>query len=122
MRTEEHNLQKACVTWFRLQYPNYIIFAIPNGAKRTARQGHYYKEEGLTAGVPDLMIAEPVGYFSGFFIEMKTENKNSKPSPAQVEMIKKLQARGYKVAICRNLDSFIAEVTSYFKSANPIQG
>lgn len=118
MRTGEHNLQKACVTWFRLQYPNYILFAIPNGAKRTARQGHYYKEEGLTAGVPDLMIAEPVGYFSGFFVEMKTENKNSKPSPAQVEMIKKLQARGYKVAICRSLDSFIAEVTNYFKSAN----
>ena len=68
------------------------------------------------------MIAEPVGYFSGFFIEMKTENKNSKPSPAQVEMIKKLQARGYKVAICRNLDSFIAAVTNYFKSANPIPG
>ena len=119
MRTEEHNLQKACVTWFRLQYPNYIIFAIPNGAKRTARQGRYYKEEGLTAGVPDLFIPEPNETYAGLFIEMKTESKSSKATPAQVEMIKKLQARGYKVAICRSLDSFIAEVTNYFKSANP---
>ena len=118
----EHNLQTACVRYFRLKYPNKIIFAIPNGAKRSARQGAYYKEEGLTAGVPDLFIPEPVGRFSGFFIEMKTESKTSKPSAVQVEMIKKLEKRGYKVIICRSIDNFIAEVDSYFKQKNSANG
>lgn len=27
----EHEEQKAFVRWFRLQYPNTLIFAIPNG-------------------------------------------------------------------------------------------
>lgn len=114
MKNIEHNLQVACVKWFKLQFPNKIIFSIPNAGKRTARLGHYYKEEGLTAGVPDLFIAEPSGYSAGFFIEMKTESKASKPTPAQEEMISKLRARGYKVAICRTLEQFIAEVNNYF--------
>lgn len=122
MRNGEHNLQTACVRYFRLKYPNRIIFAIPNGAKRSARQGAYYKEEGLTAGVPDLFIPEPVGSFSGFFIEMKTESKTSKPSAVQVEMIKRLEERGYKVIICRSIDNFIAEVDSYFKQKNSANG
>ena len=117
MKTNEHQLQVACVNYFRIKYPNYLIFSIPNAGKRSVRAGVYYKAEGLVAGVPDLFVPEPCGYFSGLFIEMKTESKNSKPSPAQVEMIKKLQARGYKVVICRSLDNFITEVTNYFKSA-----
>lgn len=116
MRTEEHNLQKACVTWFRLQYPNYIIFAIPNGAKRTARQGHYYKEEGLTAGVPDLFVPEPNGTYAGLFVEMKTESKSSKATPAQIDMMQKLRERGYYVCVCRNLEEFISTCENYFAS------
>ena len=35
MNHTEHNLQAACITWFRMQYPTRsgLLFAIPNGAK-----------------------------------------------------------------------------------------
>ena len=111
MKTEEHNLQKACITWFRLQFPNYIIFAIPNGAKRTARQGRYYKEEGLTAGVPDLMIAEPRGQFAGLFVEMKV--KPNRPSKEQKEILKRLEDAGYKVSVCYSFEDF-EQVVAYY--------
>lgn len=116
MKTNEHQLQVACVNYFRIKYPNYLIFAIPNAGKRSIRAGVYYKAEGLVAGVPDLFVPEPCGYFSGLFIEMKTESKSSRPTPAQENMMQKLRARGYSVHVCRNLDEFISTCENYFAS------
>lgn len=114
MKQNEHDLQVNCIKIFKIKYPSKMIFSIPNAGKRSVRAGVYYKAEGLLAGVPDLFVPEPTAEFSGLFIEMKTESKASKPTPAQEEMISKLRARGYKVAICRTLEQFIAEVNNYF--------
>lgn len=116
MKTNEHQLQVACVNYFRIKYPNYLIFSIPNAGKRSVRAGVYYKAEGLVAGVPDLFVPEPCGYFAGLFIEMKTESKSSKPTPAQEAMMQKLRARGYSVHICRSLEEFISACENYFAS------
>ena len=102
MRTEEHNLQKACITWFRLQFPNYIIFAIPNGAKRTLSKEDT-KEEGTNRGVPDLMISWALCLILVvFFVEI--EDRKAKIATLTCTgwkwlKKKKLQYRGYKVAV-----------------------
>lgn len=61
MNHPEHELQKSCVKWFRLQYPEYtnLLFAIPNGGKRNAREAARLKAEGVTPGVPDLFLQLP---------------------------------------------------------------
>ena len=57
-KSEEHNIQASCVKWFRNQYPQLrnILFAVPNAARRSARNGAYMKEEGMLSGVADLIL------------------------------------------------------------------
>jgi hypothetical protein len=52
----EHEEQREFVAWFRRQYPDVRIFAIPNGGARSQREGGRFKLEGVSAGVPDLYI------------------------------------------------------------------
>lgn len=111
MRDIEHRLQCGCVKWLRLQYPDVICFAIPNGGARNAVTGARLKAEGVLAGVPDLMIAEPRGYWAGLFVEMKTEK--GRLSEAQSKMQRALIAKGYLFAVCRSFDDFRQIVKDY---------
>lgn len=112
MRDAEHQLQKACVTWFRLQYPAAIIYAVPNGGYRHYATAVKLNDEGVTAGVPDLFSPEPRKGFHGLYIEMKV--KGNYPTDAQKEMISKLTARGYYVGVCYTLEEFVTLVKNYF--------
>ena len=60
MRHIESQIQKDCVTWFRLQYPKIgrLLFAVPNGGARNAKEAAIMKGEGVTAGVAAL----PAGF------------------------------------------------------------
>ena len=115
MRHLESQLQSACVTWFRLQYPQYAshLFAIGNGVPNNARQGAIRKREGAVSGVADLMLMLPMGSFGGLFIEMKApEGKLSKEQKA-------FQSRaldaGYVYCICKAFDQFQAVIRAYLK-------
>lgn len=115
MILKEHDLQSACIKWFKLQYPKEIIFAVPNAAKRSKILGAYMKSEGMVAGIPDLYIASPSfdGKFHGLFIEMKNGNKG-KLSIKQKEVIEKLSSKGYLCEVIRDIDSFMSTVNIYF--------
>jgi len=54
----EHDEQRAFVKWFRTQYPKVRIFAVPNAAMRDYKLAAYLVAEGLTAGVPDLLVLD----------------------------------------------------------------
>lgn len=110
----ESKLQTACVSWFRLQMSQYasLLFAIPNGGKRSKMTAITLKREGVTAGIPDLFLAVPRTPFSGLFIEMKF-GKN-KPSPEQVAMIERLKSQGYACELCYSFDEFRAIIAEYF--------
>lgn len=114
-RHDEDNLQTHCVRWFRLQYPNKIIFAIPNGGKRNAREAGRMKAQGVTAGVSDLFIPEPNIAFHGLWIELKA-GKNTL-TPSQKEFIEQMKSRGYRTAVCRSLEQFIETVGWYLAHA-----
>lgn len=109
----ESVLQKACVRWFDIQYPEMSddLFAIPNGGKRNRIEGAIMKGEGVRPGVPDLMLAIPVAPFHGLFIEMKWGDNGN--SPAQTEKQKRLKSRGYAVAMCYTFDEFVYTVNKY---------
>jgi len=116
----EAQLQSECVKWFRLAYPDDIIFAIPNGGSRNVVEAYNLKRQGVLAGVPDLFVARQnsndlMGYgyvIGGLFVEMKYGK--GKLTTQQDVMGKKLLEKGYAVAICRTFDEFKNTIDEYF--------
>lgn len=113
-RQREAELQRACVRWFRLQYPQYLLFHVPNGGRRNAREAAFLKLEGVVAGIPDLFLAVGRHGFHGLFIEMKA-GKNT-TTPAQKEMMERLYRAGYSCAVCRSFEEFRDEVMKYLQT------
>ena len=110
----ESKIQQSCVTWFRHQYPDYILFAIPNGGKRGKIEASIMKGEGVLAGVADLFFAMPSGVSHGLFIEIKTEK--GRQSNSQKIFEEKALMIGYDYKICRSMDEFIIVINDYLLS------
>lgn len=118
----EHDLQCACVQWFRLQYPKLRnrLFAVPNGGARSKAQAGKLKAEGVVAGVSDLILLKPGGRYGALLIEMKTNRKGSAQSRAQREWQQDVSGEGeYRYVVCRSLDEFASEVREYLSRAIP---
>lgn len=115
MKDEEHRLQSACVRWFRYQYPTlaHSLFAVPNGGRRDAATGARLKDEGVLAGVSDLVLLQLRGESGALLIEMKT--KGGYQAPSQKEWQKKVEADGYKYVVCRSLEEFMDAINNYLK-------
>ena len=94
----EHLQQVRLVSWFRRQYPNTRIFAIPNGGHRGASQGASLKAEGVSPGVPDLFVPQ-----WGMWIEMKREAGGTL-SPAQSDWISYLDDCGYQCIVGKGFE------------------
>lgn len=109
----ESELQRACVRWFRMQYPQYLLFHVPNGGKRNAREAARFKAEGVVPGIPDLFLAEARHGFHGLFIEMKA-GKN-RPTPEQADAMQMLSASGYLCAVCYTFEAFKELIDNYMK-------
>lgn len=116
-KDEEHKLQVSMINWFRLQYPSmrHNLFAIPNGGRRDAATGRRLKDEGVLAGVSDLILLKSNRCYGALLIETKTRKGVQRES--QKEWESKITADGYKYVIVRSLDEFIEVVTEYLKDA-----
>ena len=102
----EESIQVACVKWFRLQYPNLVIFAVPNGGSRNLYEAKNMKESGTLAGVADLVVVGNGGKV--LFVEMKA-GKN-KQEDSQVLFQNKVEKLGHKYIICRSKEQFMKEI------------
>ena len=94
----EHLQQVRLVSWFRRQWPNVRIFAIPNGGGRSMAQGASLKAEGVQAGVPDLHIPAWL-----LWVEMKRES-GGVVSPVQRDWIDYLEGIGHRVIVGRGFE------------------
>ena len=74
------------------------LFAIPNGGHRNKHVALKLKEEGVRAGVLDLLFPEARGGYFGLWIEMKV--RPNKPTPEQLALIRQHLADGYYAAVC----------------------
>lgn len=108
----EHDLQVACVEWFRYQYQGLLLMSIPNGGWRKKATAAKLKQEGAVAGVPDLLLAHPSNGYHGLWIEMKN-GKKGRLSDNQKTIIPQLEREGYKVIIARTFEEFKKGVTEY---------
>ena len=117
MRHVEHYTQSACVRWFRMQYREYasLLFAVPNGGARNKLEAVRLKQEGVTAGVSDLILLVQRGGFGGLCIEMKTMDKTSRQSQTQKQWQQEVESQGYKYVVIRNVEQFEEEINKYMR-------
>lgn len=110
---EEHHLQKVELQYFRAKHPDLrlLLFSVPNAGKRIKGQGGWMIEEGLTAGVADLLLLVPNKQHPYLCIENKTSK--GRQSPAQKHWQEAVENLGGKYVIVRSLDEFIKVVEEY---------
>jgi len=99
---KEQETQKACIKWFRLQYPDSIIFAVPNGGSRNKIEAYHMKQEGVLAGVSDLIVIHKNNVI---FVELKT--MKGVQSKSQKEFEEKIRNNGFEYHVIRSVDEFI---------------
>jgi hypothetical protein len=101
MNHAEHDQQTALFQWAEIcEYREQLewMYAVPNAARRSPRQGAWMKKEGMKKGVCDIHLDWPVQNYHGLKIEMKT-GKN-KLTPEQVKYKERVQKLGYYYAVC----------------------
>lgn len=114
LNESEHEIQSKFVKWFREEYPDLIVFSVPNGTLTSIGIAKKMVREGALKGVPDLFIPHPHphGDYHGFFIEFKS--KTGILRQEQKDIINILESEGYKVAVCRSFENAKDLVQLYF--------
>ena len=97
-----------------LQYPELsLLYHIPNGGKRNAKEAANLKRQGVKAGVPDLCLPVARGKYHGVYIELKA-GKNT-TTAKQDEWIQKLDEQGYLSLSCNGWNAAAEILESYLK-------
>jgi hypothetical protein len=109
----ENKLQSDCFIWFWNNYVNfrYLMYHIPNGGNRSAREGNMFKAMGVIAGIPDLCLALPKNEYGALYIEIKFGK--GKQSQKQIDVANALKNAGNKVVVIYSLEEFKKEITEY---------
>jgi hypothetical protein len=104
-RNVEHAIQVAVMDHYKLlKTPGALLFAIPLGGARNKITGKMLKDEGATAGVPDLWgraLGQP-----GFWLELKRQK--GRLSEEQDAMHLALHGLGERVFTVYGLDEALA--------------
>jgi hypothetical protein len=112
MKHQEAEFQKACVKWYRLQYPkeaNLLYMNHQNG--RSLNEQSRLKAMGLVAGVPDLTL---LAQNSVHFFELKVGN--NKQTEKQVQFQSMVDVLGHGYYLIYELDMFMQIVDSIKKT------
>ena len=100
MKFREHQIQVGIVKYLRAN--GILVFAIPNGGQRSAKTGAFLKEEGVMAGVADLIILLPE---CAIFVEVK--NTNGTQQRTQTAFQKRVEELGFKYYVWRSVDDAV---------------
>lgn len=111
----ERQIQIQCVGWFRQKYPeaSSVFFACPNGSARNAWTAKNLKDEGVLAGVADLILLIPKKGFACLCIEMK--KVGGRQSDRQKAFQKAVERFKGKYVICYSLEDFQAVIRDYLE-------
>jgi len=105
----EHSEQVGFINWFRSQYPETLIFAIPNGEKRAISVAKRLKMEGVVRGVPDLFIPA-----WNLWVEMKRVS-GGRLSTDQKQMISYLENIGHTVIVGKGATDASQQVLKFME-------
>lgn len=116
----EADEQAAVIEWAHAmvgRWPELALLAhIPNGEKRDAETGARLKAQGVSAGIPDLILAcqrrgADGHHFGALFIEMKTPVGRVRPE--QEQWLERLRQGGYMAVVCRSAEEAIRAIEYY---------
>ena len=108
----EHTEQAIFVSRVNVFYPGTLIFAVSNGGKRGKREASRLKDEGVLAGVSDLVLLEARGGFHGMVIEMK-RSVGGRVSKEQISFLDRARANGYLSIVAVGAEEAWVEFESY---------
>ena len=113
---KESGLQVACYRLSNFYIKTPLVIHVANERKTNIRRGQKLKAQGVTAGVPDLMIDEARGGYLGLRVELKT--KGDKVSRAQKFMLAWYTYKGYYAAVVWNTEAY-EELLTWYVSLDP---
>lgn len=113
--SSEHLEQVAFVRWFRGEFPDALIFAIPNGELRSISVAKRLKAEGVVSGIPDLCCIFPYGVI--VWVEMK-KSKGGAVSKDQKQIHLKMDGLGQTVIIGYGCDDARNKLQEFLKFKN----
>lgn len=103
----EHVEQREFVSWFRKNYEGVRIIAIPNGGHRNIVTAVRLKSEGVTPGVPDMLIPA-----WNLWIEMKRK-KGGSLSKNQLDWINYLRSVQQTVIVARGFEDAKLQIEEF---------
>lgn len=112
MIRNESDLQKACVKWFdsNIHPTQAFLFSVPNGGTRHKLEAYKLKQEGLKAGVADLILLLAGGIT--VFIELKFGKNGQSAKQKEFETISNFLDFNYYIV--RSIGEFKAIVRYFF--------
>ena len=111
----EHELQVACLKWFKMQYPHLsgLIFHIPNERKQSPIAGKRAKDLGTLSGVADVFLSVPLNGWHGHYFEFKSVK--GRQTDTQVKFANSVLGRVYNYSVIRDFDDFKNKINIYLK-------
>lgn len=100
----ESQIQKDFVRWVRNRYPQIepLFFSVPSGGVRNPWTAKIMRDEGMRAGVSDLILLVPRHGFAGLLMETKTPD--GKQSEAQKEFERLATEYHYLYKVYRSVE------------------
>ena len=108
--------QAALLKEVTLRYPvaAKLIYHVPNGGHRHKLVAIKLKEQGVKAGVPDLVLPMARGGYFGLYIEFKaTPPIDAAVSASQDAYIQELTEQGYLAIVCRGHIDALEAIRAY---------
>lgn len=93
-----------------------MIYAIPNGEKRSPKTGAKLKRLGVKPGIPDLHLPIASQGYHTLYIEMK--KKNGRVSDDQKIQIQILRNEGHRVEVCWSKEEAVVVICDYLGISN----
>ncbi len=97
-KSPEADLQKACVEWYRWQYPRHLIWSVPNEG---AYKNRALQRMGVVVGMPDLHMA-----WSGNFGVIELKAPGECPTKGQYALLEHFSGMGHFADWCSSFSDF----------------
>ena len=113
----ESSEQKFFVAWVRTLRPAPLCTFSCGGTWFSPGERINATAIGYQIGCPDLLFFEKSedGRYNGLAIEMKTQQRYTAPSRAQVKFMSKLRDCSWKTCVCRGWEEAAHALISYFQ-------
>ena len=109
----EQQLLFRWAAWCENMYPGIeLMHHIPNGGHRSKSEAGRFKAEGVKPGIPDIFLPVARGKYHGLYIELK--RTDGRATKGQLDMLAKLEAQGYRTAICYGFDAAKSTIIEYY--------